>query len=124
MHPNTIAISVDDKPLFTWEGDESAVKNILEAVPRAAKHVGLDVQSFAGSCLSHLVAGGKLLSDPIGQEMQMMTVIWAIVTQSTNNPKHPGKIGDYVATTDIDIDLHLEGGKVVIDVNATGKLDS
>jgi hypothetical protein len=42
-----IAIALSGKPFFVWNGDEAAVKNILEAFPRGARGVGLTPEEFA-----------------------------------------------------------------------------
>ena len=91
---STIKIAVDSKPFFTWDGDEDAVAHILEGFPQAAQHVGLSPQVFADNCVAHLREGSLLTEDAAGQGMQMMGVIWRILTAETGDAEHPGKIGD------------------------------
>jgi hypothetical protein len=107
MMQSTFEISINGKKVFTWEGDQEAAEHILEAFPRAAEHVGMTARQFANNCVH------ALIKDPVGQEMQMMAVIWCILESETGNPDHPGTYSAYVGAADFTVDLHetkVEGG--------------
>ena len=90
---STMNITVGGKPFFTWDGDEAAVLNILVDFPRGAQGVGLSPQAFADNLIVHLKKGSLLAEDQVGQETQMMGVIWRILTAETGLAERPGKIG-------------------------------
>ena len=67
---------------------------------------------------------GSLASpDSVGQEMQIMGVVWRILVSETNNPEHPGCIADYPAT-DFAADLDIGKGGFTANINATSKFDA
>ena len=103
----TIKIAVGGKPMFSWDGDESAVNTILNAFPKGARSVGMSPQELANNCIAHLSSGSLLARDRVGQEMQMMGVIWRILESKTNNAEHPGKIGEYASAIDFEVDFEL-----------------
>jgi hypothetical protein len=90
----TITISVDGNEIFSWDGDDASIKNILEAFPRAARHVDLTPHELADNCIAHLRSGQLCSANSVGQEMQMMGVIWHILEAETDHPEHPGRIAD------------------------------
>jgi hypothetical protein len=103
-----IKVTVDDKPIFEWDGNATEVANILSGFPQAAKKAKLTPQDFANNCLFQLRQGRLLNTGSGGQEMQMTAVIWLILTADTGNPQHPGKVGDYVSHTDFDVDIEID----------------
>ena len=72
-----IAIAVNGKQIFVWNGDEASIKNILDAFPRGARGVGMAPHALADTCVAKLSSGSLLSTDPVGQEFQMMGVICA-----------------------------------------------
>jgi hypothetical protein len=119
-----IEIAVDGKPIFNWEGNTAEVERILEMFPRAARNVGLSATEFAANCVMPLSKGKLLSSEPVGQEMQMMGVIWFILEQDTGNAEHPGKVGAYVSNTDFAVDFHIDGKRIECEAMATSKFDA
>jgi hypothetical protein len=112
-----IKVEIDGNPIFNWDGDADAVVKILKAVPEGARGVGKTAEVFAQSCLFHL---GKIDIT----EMQMMGVIWLILTRDTGNPEHPGKVGDYVPNTDFVVDIERGKTKVKFNIQAASKFDA
>ena len=99
----TIAIAVDGKQVFNWQGDEVEAEQIL--------------RDFRGD-------GRLLWEGRVSQEMQMMGVVWRILETETNDPEHPGKFADYIGNTTFDVDLEMHGGGFMATIAATSKLDS
>jgi hypothetical protein len=124
MPMGQIKITVEGMPFFSWDGDEASVASILSDFPRAAEHAGLTPRKFAESCLWHVRSGKTLARTPEGEEMQMMGVIWLVLTSDTRNSQHPGKIADYVPTTDFAVDFNFDGNAVGWKVEATSRLHS
>jgi hypothetical protein len=91
----TMNIAVSGKAVFNWSGDTAAIQTILERFPLGARGVGLTPEVFADNCIAHLAKGKLLAAGAVGQEMQMMAVIWRILTADTGNAEHPGKVTDY-----------------------------
>ena len=105
-----IAISIDGKRTFTWEGDAVSIRTILDKFPEGAAGVGYSAQNMAELCLRQLMRKGRPITEnAVAQEMQMTGVIWLVLTSDTGNNEHPGKIGDYATFTDFDCDFHEEG---------------
>ena len=120
----TIAIAVDGKQVFNWQGDEVEAKQILKDFRRAARHAGLTPEEFSDNCVKHLRDGRLLSEGRVGQEMQMMGVVWRILETETNDPEHPGKFADYIGNRNFDVDLEMHGGGFTATIAATSKLDS
>src|SRR5262245_25161290 len=118
-----IKIAVGGSPIFTWTADEAAIQNVLERFPRGAHGVGLSPEALADLSIEHLEEG-SLLGDRVAQEMQMMGVIWRILTAETGEAHHPGKIGDYAANTDFDIDIEFTSGGCKFHVESVSKYES
>jgi hypothetical protein len=107
MMTSTFEVSVDGSKIFTWEGDREVVENVREAVPRGAKDAGVTEDQLADMSIHLLIKEGHLIStDPVGQEMQMMAIVWRILETETGNPNHPGKIASYVGGADFSVDIH------------------
>ena len=75
---------------------------------------------FASACIQRLSSRALRTQGRVGQEMQMMGVIWFILQADTNNVEHPGKIQDYAANTDFAVNLHVDAiqGEIVADIVA------
>src|SRR5258708_40037174 len=96
----TITVAIDGESIFTWDGDEAVVKQVLEDFPRGAVSVGMTPRALADNCAAQLAKGlrvGDEEHDQPGQEMQMVGVIWRILEAETHNTEHPGKIADHAA---------------------------
>jgi hypothetical protein len=57
-------------------------------------------------------------------EIQMMGVIWRILTANTGNAEHPGKVMDYAAFTDFNVDIEIGPQNYVLHIEARSKLDA
>jgi hypothetical protein len=116
----TIAVSVDGRPIFSWDGDEDAIKNVIDNFPIGAEGVGLSAIDFATACIAHLSGRALRKQERVGQEMQMMGVIWFILQMDTDKAGRPGKIKDYAENTDFTVDLHVDvaAGKITADIDA------
>ena len=64
----TIAIAVDGKQVFNWQGDEVEAEQILRDFRRAARHVGLTPEEFSYNCVRHLGDGRLLWEGRVSQE--------------------------------------------------------
>jgi hypothetical protein len=120
---STIKVAVDGKPAFVWEGDEAATKHILEEFPVAARGVGMTPRELADNCMGHFRTGSLVSEDRVGQEMQMMGIIWHVLEAETGNAEHPGKIADYVGSVDFVVDLSPRDQGFTADITATSRFD-
>ena len=121
---STIEICVDANPIFTWKGDQTEVKNILKAVPSAAKFNNISASRFSDECLNNMLKENALVSDPVGQEMQVAGIIWRILKTKTGSAQHPGKFGDYVGAVDFSANIMPTDEGCTIDITATSKYDA
>jgi hypothetical protein len=120
----TIKIAVDGKPAFVWEGDEDSIKHILESFPVGARSVGMTPRALADNCIGHFRTGSLLSKDPVGQEMQMMGVLWHILEAKTGDAEHPGKIAHYAGSVDFVVDLSVRDQGFTANVTATSRFDA
>ena len=121
----TIKVTVNGKPAFSWEGDESAIRNILEQFPVGARGVGMTPRALADNCVGHFLRKGKpLAKDQVGQEMQMMGVLWHILQAESSNAEHPGKIANYAGIVDFAVDLLPSPKGFSANITASGRFDS
>ena len=118
-----IKIAMEGTPFFSWDGDEENVASILRDFPQAAEHVGLTAREFAEACIRR-AQSGKTASTPEGEEIQMMAIIWLVLTSDTLNAEHPGKVADYIPTTDFSVDFNFDGNVVSLSAEAFGRLHS
>jgi hypothetical protein len=120
----TMKISLKGKPLFTWEGDDTAVENILQAVPEAASFQQRSAEDLAFNSVFYLQEGELLGANEVSREMQMMCVIYFFLQQETGNPDRPGKFAIYAANTDFDVDFEIDGSVIRMNVGATSKFNA
>ena len=114
----TITVAIDGESIFTWDGDEAAVKHVLEDFPHGASSVGMTPRALADNCVAHLSKGLR------AGEMQMIGVIWHILEAETHNAEHPGKIADYAGAVDFLVDLRTTDQGFTAHVTAQSKFDA
>ncbi len=122
-----ITVAIDGESIFTWDGDEAAVKHVLEDFPHGAASVGMTPRALADNYVAHLSKGlrvGDEEQDQAGQEMQMVGVIWRILEAETHNAEHPGKIADYAGAVDFFVDLRTTDQGFTVQVTAHSKFDA
>jgi hypothetical protein len=119
----TIKVAVDGRPAFDWEGDEDSIEHILEAFPVGARGVGMTPEQLADNCIAHFRTGSPVSEDPVGQEMQMMGVLWRILEADTGNAEHPGKIADYAGSVDFTVDLSPHDQLFTAEIIAVSRFD-
>jgi hypothetical protein len=79
-----VEVQVNGNTVFKWDGDADAVDNVLKQLPEGAGSVGQTAKDFAESCAFHL--GNVDIT-----EMQMMGVIWLILTRDTGISRPPSQ---------------------------------
>jgi hypothetical protein len=122
-----ITVAIDGESIFTWDGDEAAVQHVLEDFPHGAASVGMTPRALADNCVAHLSKGlrvGDEEQGQVGQEMQMVGVIWRILEAETHNAEHPGKIADYAGAVDFLVDLRITDQGFTAQVTAHSKFDA
>ena len=121
----TITVAIDGESIFTWDGDEAAVKHVLEDFPHDAASAGMTPRALADNCVAHLSRRvGDEEQGQAGQEMQMMGVIWHILEAETHNAEHPGRIADYAGAVDFLVDLRITDQGFTAHVTAQSKFDA
>jgi hypothetical protein len=48
-----ITVAIDGESIFTWDGDEAAVKHVLEDFPHGAASAGMTPRALADNCVAH-----------------------------------------------------------------------
>lgn len=121
---STMKIAVNGKLIFNWDADETAIANILEAYPRGARGTGTTPAALADASIVHLATGELMTDDRVGQEMQMMGVVWRILTADTGNADRPGKVSTYAANTDFNVNIEIGAATYTVHIDARSKFDS
>ena len=122
-----ITVAVDGESIFTWDGDEAAVKHVLEDFQHCAASVGTTPRALADNCVAYLskcLRVGDEEQGQVAQEMQMMGVIWHILEAKTRNAEHPGKIADYAGAVNFLVDLRITDQGFTAHVTAQSKFDA
>jgi hypothetical protein len=119
----TIAVSIEGKPKFTWHGDEAKIAEIMETYPEGAARQDMTPKELAVICIDHLV-NNVAAHDDLAREAQQIGLIWLILNAESNVRGHRGKISFYAADTDFEVDLHVKGRTVTIEVNGPSKFDT
>jgi hypothetical protein len=102
----TVRISIDGEPKFTWEGDEGEIARLFDAVAKLAAAGDQPISAIQSACF-RFIARGTQLSE-VAREAAMMGVLTLVMDQDIRHPGHPGKLRDYVPTTNFKVDLHLD----------------
>jgi hypothetical protein len=122
-----ITVAIDGESIFTWDGDEAAVKHVLDDFPHGAASVGMTPRALADNCVVHLSKGlrvGDEEQGQAGQEMQMVGVIWRILEAETHSAEHPGKIANYAGAVDFFVDLRTTDQGFTVQVTAHSNFDA
>ena len=115
----TLSVKFDGKSAFDWTGDKAEIDGLGAAFRTAAKNVKLKPGVFADNAVRHFAESGFLTADPVGQEMQMMAIVYFILLLDSGHPTHPGKIRDYLPACDFDVDLRAAGGSCEANIVGT-----
>jgi hypothetical protein len=105
LDQSEIRVTFNDKPLFVWHGGTVAVTNILQEFAGTAANAGMPTEALAQVCLLRPDLVGHR---EIDRETQMMGITWLVLTAPTNNPEHPGRVADYINTTDFEVSITVD----------------
>jgi len=102
---------------FIWEGDDTAIQNIIRTVERVAAGAGVTAKQFTHSCLKHLPAIG-LRENEGEQQFQMMAILYTVLKlPMPENAGRPGEVHDYAADEDISATLTVGDKAVKVEIN-------
>ena len=87
----TLSVKFDGKSAFDWTGDKAEIDGLGAAFRTAAKNVKLKPDVFADNAVRHFAESGFLTADPVGQEMQMMAIVYFILSLDSGHPTHPAR---------------------------------
>jgi hypothetical protein len=113
------AVSGDDKAEFSfdWECDREDIENAVSAVKDAAERIGVTPQQLVQSTLFYLPRSG-VLQDEGAEQMQMMTIIFAILEEAGKHPENlPGPVLDVAADQDISAVITVRDNHVTMRIS-------
>ena len=88
------------KMAFVWEGDDAAIRNVMEATKSMAATGDETPEVYAQSVLKNLPALMKE-KDEIVQQHLMMAILYLVLMIPADKSGRPGCVGDYAADEDI-----------------------
>ena len=105
---------------FTWEGDDDAIRNVMEATQRMAAAGDSTPETYAQSVLKNLPALAEEKDETVQQHL-MMAILYLVLMIPADGC--PGRVGDYAADEDINavITTKDQGYTVRLDGVYTGE---
>ena len=113
-----ITVTISDKaskkdPLvFEWEGDDTAIRNVMQTIDKIAKQGGVSPDKFTQAALKHLPMMGWSDNEII-KRGQVMAVLYIVLNLPTRSEDRPGSVYNYAASEDINADLSIENNQIV-----------
>jgi hypothetical protein len=118
-----VTLRLKGAEIFSWSGDDLEIRKLELAFGEAAQGAGVAPSVLAASIVMQLPTMG-ILEEKRAQTLQLMGVMYFILSRQTEDPSHGGKYRDYVGKSDFEFDLQIQGREVRVDLTAGTWLDA
>jgi hypothetical protein len=119
----TMRLTLKGAEIFSWSGDDGEIRKLELAFGEAAQDAGVAPAVLASSIVMQLPAMG-ILEEKRAQTLQLMGIMYFILSRETKDPDHAGKYRDYAGVSDFEFDLKIQGREVRVDLTAGSWLDA
>jgi hypothetical protein len=106
-----VTLRLDGSEIFKWSGDDLGIRKLELAFANAAKDRGVAPTVLASSIVMQLQGMG-IVEEKRAQTLQLMGIMYFILSRETDDPRHAGKYRDYAGASDFDFDLQVHGREV------------
>ena len=103
-----VTLRLDGSEIFKWSGDDLGIRKLELAFADAAKDRGVTPAVLASSIVMQL-RGMGIVEEKRAQTLQLMGIMYFILSRETGDPRHAGKYRDYAGASDFDFDLQVHG---------------
>lgn len=112
-----VTLRLEGSEIFSWSGDDLGIRKLELAFGDAAKDRGVTPAVLASSIVMQLPGMG-IVEDKRAQTLQLMGIMYFILSRETGDPRHAGKYRDYAGASEFEFDLRVQGREVRVDMTA------
>ena len=119
----TITLKLEGSEIFQWSGNDLEIRKLELAFGDTAKNRGVTPPVLASSIVMQLPEMG-IVEEKRAQTLQLMGIMYFILSRDTKDPRHAGKYRDYAGASDFEFDLQVQGRDVRVELTAAAWPDS
>ncbi len=112
-----VTLRLDGSEIFSWAGDDLGIRKLEFAFGAAAQDRGVAPGVLASSIVMQLPGMG-IVDDKRAQTVQLMGIMYFILSRDTRDPRHAGKYRDYAGAAEFEFDLRVQGREVRVELTA------
>src|SRR5713226_1591968 len=110
-----VTLRLKGAEIFNWSGNDLEIQKLELAFAEAAQEIGVTPAVMASSIVMQLPSTG-ILEEKRAQTLQLMGIMYFVLSRGTEDPGHAGKYRDYAGVSDFDFDLHIHGREVRVEL--------
>ncbi len=110
-----VTLRLKGTEIFNWSGDDGGIRKLEFAFGKAAEDAGVTPAVLASSIVMQLPSMG-IVEEKRAQTLQLMGIMYFILSRETKDPDHAGKYRDYAGVSDFEFDLQVQGREVRVDL--------
>lgn len=118
-----ITLKLEGSEIFRWSGDDLKIRKLELAFGDTARDRGVTPPVLASSIVMQLPAMG-IVEEKRAQTLQLMGIMYFILSRETENPRHAGKYRDYAGVSEFEFDLQIHGREVRVELTAAAWPDT
>ena len=112
-----VTLRLEGAEIFNWSGDDLGIRKLELAFGDVAKDRGVSPAVLASSIVMQLPGMG-IVEEKRAQTVQLMGIMFYILSRDTKDPRHSGKNRDYAGASDFEFDLRIHGREVRVELTA------
>ena len=118
-----ITLKLQGTEIFRWSGDDLKIRKLELAFDDTAANRGVTPTVFASSMVTQLPEMG-IVEEKRAQTLQLMGIMYFILSRETKDPRHAGKYRDYAGVSEFEFDLQIHGREVRVELTAAAWPDT
>ncbi len=123
MLMGNITLKLQGTEIFRWSGDDLKARKLEVAFDDIAGNRGVTPAVLASSIVTQLPEIG-IVDEKRAQTLQLMGIMYFILSCETNDPRHAGKYRDYAGMSEFEFDLQIRGREVRVELTAAAWPDT
>ena len=112
-----VTLRLEGSEIFSWSGDDLGIRKLELAFADAAQNRGVAPGVLASSIVMQLPGMG-IVEDKRAQTLQLMGIMYFILSRETSDPRHAGKYRDYAGVSKFEFDLRVHAREVRVDLTS------
>jgi len=118
-----ITLKFQGSEIFRWSGDDLKIRKLELAFSDTAGDRGVTPAVLASSIVMQLPEMG-IVEEKRAQTLQLMGIMYFILSRDTKDPRHAGKYRDYAGVSEFEFDLQIHGREVRVELTAAAWPDT